>query len=270
MFELGTAPGGVRSLLLVLHPQPTPVPTANPKSCVDFANNGIVDDGVFRVDLDEDGIADTYVYCDFDGDYAWTLIESGIKNNIDVDVIGAGNGLARGFNADVTAYESLGSSVTDFSSSAARDLYRMSKSNMQLLWNQSTYLRATCNLPVSARPTRDFMVAYTSDFSYLLSSDVNGYCTDAIMTNIAGYSCSGSVAVWSSSAYWHPHIDYGVPGQVANCDCDPWSDYYTNSEDAFGHYNRESTDHACSASSTSTTEWWFGACVESGSCTSYI
>ena len=68
-------------------PRPTPAPTAVPKSCVDFANNGIVDDGIFHVDLDEDGVADTYAYCDFDGDFAWTLIESGVKTNLDYQVV---------------------------------------------------------------------------------------------------------------------------------------------------------------------------------------
>ena len=136
---------------------------------------------------------------------------------------------------------------------------------MQVLESNSEYLRTTCNFPVSSRPTTDFMVGPIANFAPTTKSI--GGCAGAIKTSIAGHTCSGSV-------YWHigshPHIDYS--GSYT-CDCQPWAPFYSSSEDAFGSYNSEvgkySTDFSCTASPSSTTNFWFGSCIDGGACTSY-
>ena len=147
----------------------------------------------------------------------------------------------------------------------------MSLAEMQNLWNQSTLIRATCALPVASRPTQDFMVANKADFSSILTGSILGECLDAIETNLMGDSCSGSVPFYwrdssSHTVGWHPEIDVTY-NQACDCTSDDFNE--VTSEDFFGNYLTEGTSHLCTASSTSTTEWWFGAWVEGGSCASY-
>ena len=53
------------------------IPSAQAQSCVDIANNDPSSpDGTYHLDLDGDGTKETYAFCDFDGDFAWTLISS--------------------------------------------------------------------------------------------------------------------------------------------------------------------------------------------------
>ena len=145
----------------------------------------------------------------------------------------------------------------------------MSLAEMQNLWDQSTLVRATCALPVASRPTQDFMVANKADFSSILTED-DGGCLDTIETNLMGDSCSGSVPFYwrthETEGNWHPVIDVTYN---QGCDCTSGDFNEVSSQDFFGQYGTVSTSHLCTASSTSTTEWWFGACVEDGSCASY-
>jgi hypothetical protein len=156
---------------------------------------------------------------------------------------------------------------SDFATSANRDLYRMSSTEMKDLWDQSTHLRATCNLPVASRPTQDFLVAYTADWSSFLTGSFTGVCVDTIETNLLGDSCSGSVRFWWSANHGS-HIGY-LYSSTCTCTTSDFPSAAAGSTDYFGYYGLETTSHECSASTTSTTEWWLGACVEGGSCASY-
>ena len=111
------------------------------------------------------------------------------------------------------------------------------------------------------------MVAYVNDFSFMLTTDVGMSCKAAIKADITGDTCAGgTVPLWQHSSM-HLHVDYS--SSSAGCTCSSWASGYSNSEDAFGFYHSTFTGFSCSASSTSTTEWWYGACVDGGSCDSY-
>ena len=55
---------------------------------------------MYHIDLDVDNVAETFAYCDFDGDFAWTLIASGTKPNWDYNNVGFNNLLNVPFYTD--------------------------------------------------------------------------------------------------------------------------------------------------------------------------
>lgn len=198
------------------------------------------------------------VYCkfDYDNEYAWTMIESGsylnFGHDFEGDTIGYGL-LDHGFTEDLPYHE-------DEPSLWMYQVYRMSLSNMLTLQASSKYVFATCNFDTSM--TDDYWLMQVSSMEKdPLSETFTEQCFTTDEVDIRGYECIDGTAPGWSSANNHFHID----SASSACSCTGWTSDATTgggNEDNFGHYNQINTAFSCTASETSTTQWWFGDDVQ--------
>ena len=90
------------------------------------------------------------------------------------------------------------------------------------------------------------------------TSTLDNSCLTSVFVNIRGYQCNNTdVPTWSNNSPWHLHIQSSTSG----CSCSPWTTGAASGEDNFAYYNTRNTNHACSATDTSTANWWLGSQV---------
>ena len=181
------------------------------------------------------------VFCDMESEsgFVWTLIQSFSLAN---------NALFRKkpFGADFPVNNE--DSVVNWS------LYRLSLKQMWSIANQSTHFRATCNFPTEGLKYTDYARANLDGFDIFGSWEFT--CRIYEYINIRGNECSNCTAAtrqlegkaWSINSYrsrlYNCQFD-GNPGAEGN-------------ENNFGWFRLVNTNHRCSSSPNSTTQYWFG------------
>ena len=137
---------------------------------------------------------------------------------------------------------------------------------MLSLKNNSVYpnnlLYSTCNFDTTF--TKDWLLLNMSvtdnEYNIFYNTYFEGKCLSAISANIRGYSCNdNTVKMWQSSNGWALHID----SSSGTCGCNSWTSGATGSEDNFGYHDGViNTAFSCTASDSSTTQWWIGSYVK--------
>ena len=216
-----------------------------------FSRNSAIEltDGEYTISLTHTSESNHTVYCSFDylNNYAWTLIESGslVSYSIQYDHL-----LTLGFNIDRPHNEQ--------SPDANKEtVFRMSKNTMISIKNNSQFLFATCNFDLTME--NEFWLMRLDEMEkdpwtpYWSSN-----CTTIVRVNIRGYECNNTdIYSGTSNDTLHLHID----STNSDCLCSPWTAGSIPNENNFGYYNGQNTNHACSASNSSTTNWWLGSQV---------
>eukprot|EP01083_Nonionella_stella_P033648 92076_1 len=149
----------------------------------------------------------------------------------------------------------------DLETAETTKLYRWSLDRMISYRNKSiapsfddqSYLLLTCNMDLTV--TRDYMLMqFNEDF---VTKEFAEACYQIKQANIRGYECENNVAnFWNRDSQYHFHID------SSHClcgGCCSWQTGSVSSEDNFGVYNVFNPSFSCTASPTSTTEYWIGS-----------
>ena len=123
----------------------------------------------------------------------------------------------------------------------------------------STHFRATCNFNADSEKglqhRRDYLRVSFCAYDYLLTAR-DWTCAVVDYINIRGTSCSKcSIPLYSHSSSYHLFID--VPHAKGTCGRFNVPNTVSG-EDAFGDYRAVNNQFSCSASSSSTTNWWIG------------
>ena len=223
---------------------------------VDTYNNRL-DDGYYDIALNASYSDSITVYCHFNysTQYAWTLVES-------FSLTYASYPRYYAFYESYAYYE-------DYVSS-----YRNSRYRLSLTWMHSIFesmfsrnetghknprkMMSTCNFDTTLE--RDYLIINLDDQNLQynpLYEYWSGYtCLRMESINIRGYSCEGEdIYAYNSGSHFF------VDSDSYSCDCEPWADSAAYSEDNFGYYIYSDTSFSCTASSTSTTNWWLGRYV---------
>eukprot|EP01083_Nonionella_stella_P130890 397379_1 len=154
----------------------------------------------------------------------------------------------------------------DLETAETAKLYRWSLDRMISYRNHSihssfdeqSYLLFTCNMDLTV--TRDYMLMpFNEDF--VTKSFAEG-CYQIKQANIRGYECENNVGnFWNRDDLnkYHFHLDSGL----CKCGgCCSWQTGSVNFEDNFGYYINTNPSFSCTASSTSTTEYWIGSILK--------
>ena len=180
-----------------------------------------------------------------DPGFAWTLIES----------LSLENGQRSKFR------QSFYYNVPSHDCSPNWSSYRLSKSKMMTLStaSSSTHFRATCNFNESSKigltSYRDYLRVSLCAYKLLLSSPERHTCAVVDYINVRGYSCSRCSIPIHSGRRYHLHI-YNNNVRTM-CDRINFPNAVSH-ENEFGHYQHVNTRFSCSATRTSTTNWWIG------------
>ena len=174
------------------------------------------------------------VFCDFDSNSSttWTLIQS-YQRHVDV----------KGLFDDMPLNQE----------NPSWNKYRLTKSRMGSIQNDSTKWRITCQYQKHMQlGSSEYVRGENEKMDILIR---NSGCFTVEYINVRGYSCSNCTAFfWQSNIY--PLHFYSFTRNETNCDFRPPVGY--NCADYFGAYDCLDRKHSCSESSKATTQIWFG------------
>ena len=183
------------------------------------------------------------VYCDFDlnSSAAWTLVQSyELRNTMLLQ--------KKPFFLDFPANEI----------SPNWDGYRLSKSRIQTIQEDSTKFRVTCNYDTEGVVYRDYLQATKSEIDILTLNSLE-LCLIVEWINIRGQSCKQCTAFIAQDSNHGLHGDsfYAV---TKGCEFQPNKSSYCDGigEDNFGSYLCINKAHRCSSSPSATTQTWLG------------
>ena len=133
--------------------------------------------------------------------------------------------------------------------------YRLSYKMMKQIRDRSESWRATCNFDtlLEVKKSRDYMRVLFSDYDLLSASGLP--CIRVKKVKLLGVSCpdQDDCTLPFFNGAWHPHVDQTWhPCKL------PQQPYTVVSADYFGFYHQKDSNHECSATQDSTTQWWFG------------
>ena len=209
------------------------------KSCRGYINGSRVP-GKYKV---FDGNMNLFeVFCDFDTNstMAWTLIQSyQLQNNDQFK--------GHSFRLDHPVQENT----------PVWDSYRLSKSRMQSIQEDSSKWRMTCRYDTDGVSYTDY-VRGSNDKVDILKYDKLS-CQKMEFINIRGYRCTSCTATAAQDNNNMLHFD--SEKSYRHCSFKPLASSSCNSgygEDNFGYYNCKNPAHRCTSSPTSTTQTWFG------------
>ena len=182
------------------------------------------------------------VFCDFDlnSTNAWTLIQSYELQNK--------NTFAQMFPIDFAVN----------STSPRWDAYRLSKSRMQSIQEDSSKFRVTCNYDTDGVVYRDYLQVATDQVDILTHAS-GGSCILVEQIDIRGESCKNCTALIFQNSHLPLHSDsYNLASW--NCEFQPTGGLSCrgSGEDNFGFYDCANLAHRCSSAQSSTTQTWFG------------
>ena len=213
------------------------------KSCRGF-NNGSRIPGIYKIFDDSMNLFD--VFCDFDlnSTNAWTLVQSyQLKNKDSFDYLPFT--IDRPVNA----------------TSPRWDAYRLSKSRMQSIHEDSIKFRFTCNYDTDGIVYRDYLEAATDKLDILRFENGSGSCILVEQINIRGQSCKNCTALIGQGGQknYGLHSDSYYPSHF-HCEFRPTESQRCDSpgEDNFGLYECVNEAHRCSSSPSCTTQTWCG------------
>ena len=209
------------------------------KSCHGYSNGPRVP-GLYQV-LD-DNMEPYEVFCAFDSDMSWTLIQSyQLKNK---------NMFRNPFLKNISVNEDT----------PRWDEYRLSKSRMQSIQDDSSKFRMTCKYDTDGIVYDDFLVLAKKELDIMTYTNVGATCTLVEYISIRKHDCAFCRAFFfqDNSNVFHTDSSISPPGCTFNAaggaeTCDG------RGEDNFGHYHCINSAHLCSSSDTATTQAWLGA-----------
>ena len=135
--------------------------------------------------------------------------------------------------------------------------YRLSKSAMESIQNDSTQWRITCRYEADSVVYIDYVRALMKELD-ILTFDGKGKCVNVKYINIRGHSCTACAAKFWQSSKQILHTD---SSKSSNCGFTPQNGSLpcgARGEDNFGWYDCISKQHRCSSSDEATTQTWFG------------
>ena len=211
------------------------------RSCRGYMNGNRVR-GKYKVFDDNMNLFE--VFCDFELNttMTWTLVQS--------------------YEQRVRDTFKFKSYIVDFpihQDSPRWDSYRLSKSRMQSIQDNSSKLRVTCKYDTDGLVYRDYLQVTKKEIDILTFKN-NTQCPLVELIDVRGQSCSNCTASLSQWNYiLHSDSFYAAnrscqfrPTGVKRC-----TGTYT--EDNFGYYGCINTAHRCSSSETATTQTWLGS-----------
>ena len=183
------------------------------------------------------------VFCDFDGssNMTWTLIQSYSLENINIF-------------KNLALYKDSPQNQNNPSWLQ----YRLSKSQMQFIQQDSSKWRFTCAYETDNVSYTDYVRGLNSKVD-ILTFDGHGICVDLEYINIRGQNCSSCTAAMWQGQDAMVHFD-SFHGNNKNCDFKPTASIpcLGEGEDNFGFYFCKNPKHRCSSSTQATTQTWFG------------
>lgn len=219
-----------------------------PKSCKDIPRNGNLASGNYII-YDSRNVAFS-VYCgirESNAGYAWALIQSFALRN-----------------SDLFAYDkefSTDSPVNNNLDEVDWTAYRLSLSQMQYVANHSTHFRATCNDPTEGLNYTDYARAKLEDHDIFHTWDWE--CKRFEYLNIRGFECHNCTTLTKqkSGKAW---VTVSYVSKESGCNFDGQQGSFVTDENNSGRYRPRTVNpaHRCSASPTSTTQYWFGAMID--------
>ena len=187
------------------------------------------------------------VFCDFDRNtsMSWTLIQSYTLDNNDV------------FTKKSLIYD-----YPQNQKNPSWSRYRLSKSRMESIQQDSTKWRITCRYETDGVVYTDYLRALNTELNILKFKSKR--CAKMEYLDVRGQKCTDCIAFPRGQDGKMLHIFYNNESpNVLKCDfrllkgthfeIDRFLGYY------FGHYYHVDTHHRCSSSGGATTQIWFGA-----------
>ena len=203
------------------------------RSCRGYSNGNRVA-GKYKI-LDGDKTLHE-VFCDFDtnSSMTWTLIESFQRDQI---------------------MESLSFDEPLNQDNHTWNGYRLSKTRMESIQNDSLMWRATCQYQEHSNCS-DLVRGFNDKINILTQKDG---CFEVEYINVAGYFCSNCTVFFYQKPSWTFHFYFREKREKENkCYFQP--NVSVAQADYFGAYYSDwiDTGHCCSKSPTTTTQVWFG------------
>ena len=185
----------------------------------------------------DDTMAPFEVFCDFDQNttMAWTLIQSyrlQYKRTF-----------TTAFWNDVPVNES----------SSNWDFYRVSKSRMLSIQQDSSKWRVTCQYDTDGVVYTDYVQVDNNKVD--IFADLNGVCKEVEFIDIRGNKCLISPC---TAQFFQTNVNHALHIDASRPTCGLYLADAKSSEDSFGQYDTVNSEHRCSSSSISTTQTWFG------------
>ena len=207
------------------------------RTCKDLLRDGIATNGVQT--LYDGNNLPFKAFCDFQSESgaAWTLVLSHALSNV-----------ADFKDQLYLDFQPINVEAPEWAA------YRMAKSRMLSIRQKSTHWRATCNFPTDGVDFRDYLRASLGDFDIMASSTTQ--CRPYELVNIRGLSCTDCTAYTFYDNEYALHVDsYRSKSKGCNFDGSAGA---VSSEDNFGNYGKTNPAFRCSASPSSTTQFWIG------------
>lgn len=214
----------------------------DPRSCKDIARNEASSSGKYNILNSANELFS--VYCDLQSQpgFVWALIQSFSIANKDIYK-------DKGFGTDFP--------VNDNNNEQDWNSYRLSLSHMLSVANYSTHLRVTCNFPANGLQYKDYARAVLAGHD--IFGNWGGGCKVFEYINVRGINCSDCTA-YTRMEFSGGWLVNSFKSKDKGCDFDG-SPGAVHNENNFGRYysGRINTNHHCSSSDSSTTQYWFGA-----------
>ena len=214
--------------------------TKKAKSCRAF-HSGNHQAGKFKIFDDNDNIYT--VYCSFDANMTWTVVQSYKYRHKDENNIP--------FYRNDPKHEN----------SPSWDNYRLSWTRMNSIREDSNpKWRLTCNFDTDGPVYRDYLRANHKDLPILPdNSKYDITCKTVEFINIRGTQCNNCDVLIAHQDNIPLHIDSYYSDECTNGVNFPGSEKcHGPGEDNFGLYYCRNKQHRCSSTEESTTQLWFG------------
>jgi len=211
-------------------------------ACLDIAKNSnqLPKSGVYEIVRSDNGIIFP-VYCTFELNKAWTLIESFSLDNIN-------------------KFQNLTFNTHGFSNIKPPfwENYRIGIWRIKYVHSKSTLFAATCDFPKRTGRSLipDFLLGSLKDVDFITETSING-CRKYMKIDIRGRKCSNCTAytVYGGAESYHFHIDMNDKSSSALCDLKPFEG---GLHEYFGYYKSPNSEFLCTTTHESTTQWWLG------------
>ena len=211
------------------------------KSCRGYSNGSRVPGNYTVINSD---LGPFQVFCDFDSDspMTWTLILSyKLENRED-------------FRTPLFTDSPINQNEPSWSR------YRLSKSEMESIQEDSTQWRITCRYETDGVVYTDYVRALNNEANILHTYDISTSCVKVEYINVRDQSCTQcTVMFWQTNNYGIFHFDsYYENFYSCSFKTSGYLECNRDGEDNFGWYYCNNYRHRCSSSDEATTQTWFG------------
>ncbi|XP_028416307.1 uncharacterized protein LOC114540231 [Dendronephthya gigantea] len=133
------------------------------------------------------------------------------------------------------------------------DVYRLSKSRMQSIQDDSSQFRITCKYDTDGMVYRDYLQATKTQVDIMSFDYASQPCSVVDVIDIRGHSCSKCEILLVQTNVYGIHSSIGCSFKPSG-----YFDCGGLGEDNFGWYDCANPAHRCSSSPTATTQIWLG------------